>query len=125
MVVEDIARWNMPSHRSPACYEREIEELKAKVDRLRTMIDTICGPPLTQEEAEKAFADAPSVPLPPSRIAEMVAYATDPSNMTADVALSRMIRAAKGVAGFPPRPLAEAEAVLRKGMCFDGPEVRS
>lgn len=50
--------------------DAEIERLKADIEWLRLTI------PLTDEEAQKAYDEAPSVPVSKERIAEMVRYAT-------------------------------------------------
>lgn len=48
----------------------EIARKDAEIERMRLMI------PLSDEEAQKAYDEAPSVPISKERIAEMVRYAT-------------------------------------------------
>lgn len=92
----------------------EVKRLRAENLRLRDKIDLIVAPPMTIAEAEKAYADAESIPLDKATIDRMVAYVTNPANMSAEVALDRMIKAARQSVYFNPVVLEEAEACLRR-----------
>ncbi len=56
---------------------RQLQAQAAELERLRS--ELALWKPLTPEEAEQAFATAEAAPLPPERIAEIVARATDPA----------------------------------------------
>lgn len=99
---------------------RENRQLKEEITRLHMIIDTITGPPLTAEEAEAAMDDLPELD-PAEReameridIRKIIAYATDPMNMSPEEAVRRMIEAAKRADGFDPETLRLAEAWLER-----------
>jgi hypothetical protein len=95
----------------------------AEVDRLRSIIDLITGPPPTAEEAEAALdnpGDLSELPRAERQamgaldIKALVAWALDPAHMSPEEALRRMIAAAEGCDGFDPGAMAEARACLEK-----------
>jgi hypothetical protein len=95
--------------------------LVAEVGRLRGMLDLLCAPPMTAEEAEAALdaldpADCPAIP--PGRIAEMVAYATNPDNATAEWQLDRLLEAAESCPGFDPEALERARSWRKRSLCL-------
>lgn len=96
-----------------------IRKLTADNARLRSVVNVVCGPPLTFEQAEAELADVElteedRAAMGGIRIEEIIAYATDPANMSADEALRRMVDAARRADGFDRKTLAEAEACLEK-----------
>ncbi len=110
----------MISHPAPNADCERCRRLVAEVDRLRSIIDVITGPPLTREEAEAALDDLPELDrdekdaIAAIDIGKILAYATDPMNMSGEEAVRRMIEAARKAAGFDGETLRVAEAWLER-----------
>lgn len=91
---------------------RALRASQAECDRLRDVVDVLCGPPLTFEEAEAAMDEADAAALDGIDIKRIIAYATDPANIAPELALERMVKAAEGIDGFDARAIRDARACL-------------
>ncbi len=95
-------------------------QLIAEIARLRSIIAVITAPPMTREEAEAALDDLPELDQDERDapgaidINKIIAYATDPTNMSGEEAVRRLIEKAKACPGFDAGTLGEAEAWLER-----------
>lgn len=95
-------------------------EAADEIDHLRKIIDIITGPPLTPEEAEAELDGLPELDeadreaMAGIDINKIIAYATDPSNMSPEEAVRRMVVVARETPGFDERTLHEVDVWLKK-----------